>query len=70
MPSVWGLEQCSTPACNEMAKDLFGILTLINFKSSNLEDPNWSERSVGVLWQVKGRNFSSATNRCTPYVLF
>ena len=50
------------------AKGHFGLLTLIDVKSSNLEDPNWSERSVGVLWQMGVRDFPSATNRCTPFV--
>ena len=50
------------------AKDLFGLSTLIDLKRSNLGDPNWSERSVGVLWEVEGRGFPSATNRYTPFV--
>ena len=46
------------------AKDIFKLFTLID-----LGDPNWSERSVVVLWQVMGRFFTSVTNRCTPLVI-
>ena len=50
---IWGLEKCSIHLhALKWAKDLFGLSTLIDLKSSNLVDPNWSERSVGVLWGV------------------
>ena len=44
----WGLKQCNIYLqALKWAKDLLGFLALIDFKSSNLGDPNWFEKSVG-----------------------
>ena len=48
------------------AKHLFGLSTLIDLKSWNLGDLNWSDRSVEVLWEW-GREFPLATNKCTHF---
>ena len=53
MPSSGGWKMQHSSAHTEMAKDLFGLSTLIDLKCSNLGDPNLSERSIGVLWGWK-----------------
>ena len=49
MPSSGGWKMQHSSACTEMGKGPFWTLNF-DLKSSNLGDPNWSERSVWVLW--------------------
>ena len=54
----------------KLVKDIFGLLTLIDLKSSKLGDPNWSERSVEVLWWVGLGTFLQLPIGASPLFLF
>ena len=64
-----GWNNTASSAYTEIGQGHFWTLNF-DLKNSNQEDPNWYERSVGVLWWVEGRDFPSAANRCAPFFFY